>query len=259
MSFRRLSELTSEECDAIAILLRPDPILTFYWATAREDLARGIDNRLVLIGAGGQAAMIGAAFGDLTVFSPFGRVDDADLVACNTWPGAVEIHVPLQEAARYGQYFRQRLLRQREMMLMERDLADGSFVGLDCRVLDVGDADRVAVFYRRHYPETVFDPYMLAMPFVGAFDGDELISCGGTIAQSLGLRAALIGHFATAPAARNRGLARDVGNCLLAVLKKRGIATAYLATTADNKAALRVYDRLGFARVDRCCQIDLRP
>ncbi|WP_374652674.1 GNAT family N-acetyltransferase [Dongia sp.] len=259
MSFRPLSVLTAAEHDSIARLLQSDPILSFYWTTAIEDLALGIDNRLARICAGGRGAIIGAIFGDLTVFSPLGQIANADIAACTAWPGAVEVHAPLHEAERYRLFSGRRLLQARQMIVMECDLSGVRYAGAICRALHISDADRVASFYRSHYPDTLFDPYMLAMPFVGVFEGSNLVACAGTIALSGKLRAALIGHFVTAPTARNRGLARDVGSCLLDMLRQRGIASAYLATTADNMAALRVYGRLGFAVADRRCQIDLMP
>lgn len=50
----------------------------------------------------------------------------------------------------------------------------------------------------------------------------------------------------TAPAARNRGLARALCTLLLRHARASGAATAYLQVDEDNAAALAVYRRLGF-------------
>lgn len=259
MTFRRLSELSLGERAKIDTLLRPDPVLSFYWATAIEDLARGIDNRLARICASGQGIIIGAAFGELGVFSPYGIVEDADIAACAAWPGTVEIHAPLAEASRYLAQAQPRLKEAREMLVFgcQLPIADGP--AIDHRHLGPADADIVAAFYRTHYAETAFDPYMLFMPFVGSFADGQLVACAGTLVQSAREKAALIGHFATAPSARNKGLATSLGRALLGQLSAQGFRTVYLATTVENQAAINVYERLGFSIVDRRLQIDLMP
>jgi ribosomal protein S18 acetylase RimI-like enzyme len=259
MTFRRLPELTPAQCAAIDTLLRPDPVLSFYWATAVEDLARGIDNRLALLCASGQGVIIGAVFGELSVFSPYGTVADADIAACTDWPGAVEIHAPLKETSRYLALAQPRLKEAREMVVLGCQLPIAAEPRVVHRRLGPADTDIVAAFYRTHYAETVFDPYMLFMPFVGALEDGQLVACAGTLVQSMREKATLIGHFATAPAARNRGFATGLGRGLLKVLAEQGFRTVYLATTVENQAALNVYERLGFHVVDRRLQIDLIP
>nr|WP_298687182.1 GNAT family N-acetyltransferase [uncultured Dongia sp.] len=259
MTFRRLSELGSAECAAIDTLLRPDPVLSFYWATAIEDLERGIDNRLALLCASGQGVIIGAIFGELSVFSPFGIVAGADIAACTDWPGAVEIHAPLAETSRYLALAQPRLREAREMLVLGCPLPILAEPRVDHRCLGLADTDIVAAFYRTHYAETVFDPYMLFMPFVGAFEDGQLVACAGTLVQSMREKSALIGHFATAAAARNRGFATGLGRALLKVLAGQGFRTVYLATTVENQTALNVYERLGFRVADRRLQIDLMP
>jgi ribosomal protein S18 acetylase RimI-like enzyme len=259
MIFRRLSELSPTESAEIGRLLQPEPVLSFYWATAIEDLVRGIDNRLALFCASGRGVIIGAVFGELTIFSPYGIVADAEITICTNWPGAVEIHAPLTETPRYLARAQPRLKEAREMLVLgcQLPIADGPVI--DHRRLGPADADIVAAFYRTHYAETVFDLYMLFMPFVGAFEDGQLVACAGTLVQSMREKAALIGHFATAAAARNRGFATGLGRALLKVLAGLGFRTVYLATTAENQAALNVYDRLGFRVVGRRLQIDLMP
>lgn len=259
MSFRPLSAVTLEERQSVARLLQPDPVLSFYWATGLEDLERGIDNRLLRACEDGQGVILGAVFGDLTVFSPSGAIADADIAACAGWPGMVEIHAPSDEAMRYQAMARARLIQTRDMLVMGCRLSTDRQPQSSHSILSPEHAELVAAFYRTHYPETVFDPYMLFMPFVGAFEEGHLVACAGTLVQSVALRSALIGHFATAPSARGKGLATGLGRSLLNLLAEQGFSEAYLATTRDNSAAIAVYEKLGFSVVDRRRQLDLRP
>ncbi|MBI2256744.1 MAG: GNAT family N-acetyltransferase [Proteobacteria bacterium] len=236
-----------------------NPVLSLYWTTGIEDLARGIDNRLVHIAAGDAGIIFGAAFGDLTVFSFCGALEDADIAHCIAVPGAVELHVPEAEAARYAAIAGGRWRQSREMLLMASPAMTHNDASGDCRDLTIEGVSEVAAFYRRHYPETVFDDYMLSMPFVGAFAGGRLVACAGTIAMAERLHSALIGHFVTAPDFRGKGYAVRLGCLLLDRLARRGFGRAYLATTSENGGAIRAYEKLGFVPIDKLIQIDLMP
>lgn len=257
MSFQKLSELGSAERKAVADLLAPDKVLSFYWVSGEADLGRGIDNRLVRRCGEGRGVIIGARFGDLAVFSPYGEISDADIVACAQVDGTVEIHAPLDDQQRYRDLIGQRLLQAREMLVYGVELPGVTGALTDYRRLTPADLDVVQAFYRTHYPETAFDTYMLEMPFVGIFENNALVASAGTLARSEEMQAALIGHFLTAPAARGRGLAKASGRALLQTLGQAGYRAAYLATTLENAPANSVYRRLGFSVVDRRLQFDL--
>ncbi|WP_374385262.1 GNAT family N-acetyltransferase [Dongia sp.] len=259
MSFRPLSLLSVGEQHGAAGIVSGNGLSNFYWSTAIEDLECGIDNRLFRFSADGAGLVLGAAFGDLTVFSFAGTVSDADIAACIDRPGAVELHAPVAERERYEALAGGRWRQTREMVIMSAMHEAISSADGRCRSLGPSDADEVAAFYRLHHSETVFDPYMLEMPFVGAFDRGRLVACAGTVAQSRALRTSLIGHFATAEDRRGQGLATAVGGELLALLGEIGFETVYLATTSENEAALGVYRRLGFGTIDRRAQLDLTP
>lgn len=257
MTLRSLSRLSSTERDAAARLLDANPVLSLYWTTAIEDLARGIDNRLVHFSEASDGIVFGAVFGDLTVFSFCGALADTDIVLCIAVPGAVELHVPVSDAARYGMLAAARVTRSRGMVLMTARTKMLDQIPVGCRDLQRTQVRDVAAFYRDHYPETVFDDYMLAMPFVGAFAAGQLIACAGTIAMAQSSGAALIGHFATAPDFRGQGHAGRLGQMLLDRLARRGFGSACLATTIDNSGAIRVYEKLGFVPIETLVQIDL--
>ncbi|MBK8157536.1 MAG: GNAT family N-acetyltransferase [Rhodospirillaceae bacterium] len=259
MSFQKLSELGSAERKAVVDLLGPDKVLSFYWHSGEADLARGIDNRLVRRCGEGQGVIIGACFGDLAVFSPYGEIADADIVACTQWGGAVEIHAPQGDEERYRNLIGQRLVQAREMLVYGLELSPVTDVRTDYRRLSPADLNVVSAFYRTHYPETAFAPYMLEMPFIGIFENEALVASAGTLARSDEQRTALIGHFLTAPAARGRGLAKASGRALLQTLGQMGYHWAYLTTTLENGPANTVYQQLGFRVVDRRIQFDLKP
>lgn len=259
MTFRPLSRLSPAERESGERLLATNPVLALYWATGIEDLAQGIDNRLVHFGGDGAGIILGATFGDLTVFSFCGRLDDADIAHCVAVSGAVELHVPQAEVVRVTALAAQRLKQSRGIVLMVSPTKRIDEAPADCRDLHAAHVRDVAAFYRRHYPETVFDDYMLSMPFVGAFAEDRLIACAGTIAVAPGLNTALIGHFSTAPEFRGKGYAARLGRLLLDRLARRGFETVYLATTEENAAAMRTYEKLGFATTERLVQLDLMP
>ena len=259
MSFQRLSELGLAERKAVAELLAPDKVLSFYWMSGEADLGRGIDNRLVRRCGEGRGVIIGARFGDLAVFSPYGQISNADIVACAQFDGAVEIHAPLEDQQRYRDLIGPRLIQAREMLVYGMELPGVTGASTDYRRLTPADLDVVSTFYRAHDPETAFDPYMLEMPFVGIFEDDALQASAGTLAHSEDVGAALIGHFLTAPAARGRGLAKASGRALLQTLGQAGYRSAYLATTLENAPANSVYRQLGFSVMDRRIQFDLRP
>lgn len=257
MIFRPLSRLSQVEQSAAARLLGNNPVLSLYWETGIEDLARGIDNRLVHVAKDAAGIIFGATFGDLNVFSFCGALEDADIAHCAAMPGAVELHVPEADAARYLTIAGKRVKQSRGMLLMASPTTQLPETPVDCRDLHVAHARDVAAFYRSHYPDTVFDDYMLSMPFVGAFSDDRLVACAGTIAVATRLRTALVGHFATAPDCRGKGHAGRLGRLLLDRLARRGFETAYLATTTENAAAIRTYQKLGFVPMERLIQIDL--
>ena len=97
-------------------------------------------------------------------------------------------------------------------------------------------------------------PEFGAQPFgYGAFVDDECASyCYGRLYP--GLRApsggvvGQLGHVETKKAHRGRGLARVVCRLGLRRLRDLGAAEALICTGLDNFPALRVYERVGFAR-----------
>lgn len=82
--------------------------------------------------------------------------------------------------------------------------------------------------------------------FFGVYKGDELIAAAGTHLVSREESAAAIGNVYVRRDRRGRGLGRAVTAAVLHELA--GIATVGLNVRADNDAAIRVYQSLGFVR-----------
>jgi GNAT superfamily N-acetyltransferase len=120
------------------------------------------------------------------------------------------------------------------------------------------DADRLRAFYDANNPRHVFSPWMLRHPFIAVVERGEILAGAGVLALSKRLGWALIGNFLTRPDRRGRGLARRVGETLLAELGRNGIGHAALVTTDDNSAARSVYRELGFALAEARVELDLK-
>jgi len=82
--------------------------------------------------------------------------------------------------------------------------------------------------------------------FFGVYKGDELIAAAGTHLVSREEGAAAIGNVYVRRDRRGRGLGRAVTAAVLHELA--GIETIGLNVRADNDAAIRLYDSLGFLR-----------
>ena len=82
--------------------------------------------------------------------------------------------------------------------------------------------------------------------FFGVFKGDDLLAAAGTHLVARDENAAAIGNVYVRRDRRGRGLGRTVTAAVIHELA--GIATVGLNVRADNDAAIRVYESLGFVR-----------
>jgi GNAT superfamily N-acetyltransferase len=253
---RPLSALSAEELDWIASFLGHDGILPLYFDTAIEDLARGIDNRLVLIGRERKGLVLGITFAGLEAFTIVGALDEAELRATYTRPMPGELHVTAALAEHLRPHLRDRLVAARAMRTETCTIGTGS-ADPQCQVMTHADAGRLTAFYDRHNPRHVFSPWMLEHPFIAVVEQGEILAGAGVLALSHRLGWALIGNFLTRPDQRGRGLARRVGETLLATLQRNRISHAALVTTDDNAAARSVYRDLGFALAEARVELDL--
>jgi ribosomal protein S18 acetylase RimI-like enzyme len=130
-------------------------------------------------------------------------------------------------------------------------VSPGALGGYDTGAVEgLGPADLAEVesFYARAYPGTWFQSRMLETGrYVGIRHGGELVCVAGVHVWSPTWRVAAIGNVATLPDARGRGLATAACARLCRVLLDDGIETISLNVRADNPAAIRAYEKLGFA------------
>jgi predicted GNAT family acetyltransferase len=118
----------------------------------------------------------------------------------------------------------------------------------DVALLGPPDLDEVERFYEQAYPGTWFQPRMLDTGrYVGIRRNGTLVCVAGVHVWSPTWRVAALGNVATLPAARTAGLATAACARLCRMLLDDGIDTISLNVRADNAAAIRTYEKLGFA------------
>ena len=255
--FRPLSALSTEERDWIIGFIGHDGVLPLYVDTAFEDLALGINNRLILIGSARRGLILGIAFSGVEAFTIVGELDETELSAACTRPMPAELHVTADLAVRLRPLIGARLEAVRSMRI--ETCAIGTYTSDPiCRIMGPDDAARLTDFYRLYNPRSVFSPWMLKHPFFAVEAQGEILAGAGVLALSRRVGWALIGHFLTQPDRRGRGLAGRLGETLLAALARNGICRAALVTTDDNAAARGVYRRLGFALAEAKVELDLK-
>jgi ribosomal protein S18 acetylase RimI-like enzyme len=115
--------------------------------------------------------------------------------------------------------------------------------------LSAADLPRLRALYAAAYPGNWFDPRMLDTgQYVGIRHGEDLVAVAGVHVWSPTYRVAALGNVTTLPRLRGRGLAGAAVAALCGRLLER-VAHVTLNVRADNVAAVRLYDRLGFTRV----------
>jgi len=121
---------------------------------------------------------------------------------------------------------------------------------------DLGEVER---FYEHAYPGTWFQPRMLETGrYVGIRRAGELACVAGVHVWSPAWRVAALGNVATLPEARGAGLATAACARLCRILLDDGIETISLNVRADNDAAIRAYEKLGFAHAADYVEVPLQ-
>lgn len=136
----------------------------------------------------------------------------------------------------------------RKMALVDPSRLDGIDTSA---VAALGPADRAEVeaFYAAAYPGNWFDPRMLETGrYVGVREGGALASVAGVHVYSPAQRVAALGNIATMPASRGRGMGAAATAALCRMLSK-DCDTIGLNVHAENRGAIGLYERLGFAVV----------
>jgi RimJ/RimL family protein N-acetyltransferase len=114
------------------------------------------------------------------------------------------------------------------------------------RALGASDLPALFDLYRHAYAGNWFDPRMLETgQYLGAFEGEEVVAVAGVHVYSERYRVAALGNVATHPRLRGRGLGTALAAALCRQLLGR-VDHIGLNVKADNAAALRCYEKLGF-------------
>ena len=115
--------------------------------------------------------------------------------------------------------------------------------------LGPADEAELAGLYAVAYPGNWFDPRMLETgQYVGVREDGRLVAVAGVHVFSPRWRVAALGNVTTHPDVRGRGLGAGVVAALCARLLT-SVDHVTLNVRADNAAAVRLYERLGFSRV----------
>ena len=116
-------------------------------------------------------------------------------------------------------------------------------------VLDRADLPALRALYAAAYPGNWFDPRMLDTgQYVGIRHGGDLVAVAGVHVYSPAYRVAALGNVTTHPRVRGQGHAAAAVAALCARLRPH-VDHVTLNVKADNIAAVRLYERLGFTRV----------
>ncbi|PWU44347.1 GNAT family N-acetyltransferase [Micromonospora globispora] len=124
--------------------------------------------------------------------------------------------------------------------------------------LGPADLPELLALYAAAYPGNWFDPRMLDTgQYVGIREAGELVAVAGVHVWSPTWRVAALGNVTTHPRVRGRGLAGAAVAALCARLRE-GVEHVTLNVRADNTAAVRLYQRLGFTPVADFVECGLR-
>ncbi|WP_225770741.1 GNAT family N-acetyltransferase [Inquilinus sp. Marseille-Q2685] len=252
--FRPVAGLSRDERARVGALVAGHPVFALYWAAALDAAAVGDRCRSARLEPEG--VVLGIDFDGLSIYTPVGAVGDVALLSLAADPRPLELHLTSKQADRLRPACGHRLALEDGLRFYARPLADIPEPDPGCRRMGPTDLEPLRRFYAAHYPATVFSSWMLDLPFVAIVEDGRPVAAAGAITRAGGR--AMIGNFLVAPARRGEGLAGRVLAGLLAVLRAEGTETALLATNDANPAACRVYERAGFALIERRVQLDLR-
>ena len=167
---------------------------------------------------------------------------------------------PAARAAVEARYRFERAWRMLRMLLVPGDLRPVSAPGVASELvpLDVAELPELQRLYAAN-PESVFTPAMLVPGvYFGARVGGELVAVAGTHGVSARHRIAVIGNVFTHPAHRGAGLATAVTAAVAAALIEGGATEVALNVREGNNAAVRAYERAGFAAREWFWEGDVR-
>jgi len=140
---------------------------------------------------------------------------------------------------RYGTHFTMGLTQEN---FRKSDSSPGESI----RKLLPADLEPIQVLFQAAYPENWFAPKMLETgKYYGTFIAERLIGIAGVHVYSKAQGVSALGNITVTPELRGRGLARRITSALCEDLLSH-IPIVTLKVKADNNAAIRCYESLGF-------------
>lgn len=257
--FRQLADLSERERQAVRRLVAGNPVFRLYLEAGLAAVSGGDRSRTVLIGRGGAGVVLGIDFDDVTVRTIVGSLDAHELVLACSVGRRAELHVAESLREPIVALCGQRVVADQSIRYYLRPVAEQPTPDPRCRRLGEADYEAIVAFYRTHHPATIFSRWMLDDLLVGLFDNGRLVACGGVIARHAGLSIANLGNFVTVPERRGQGLARIVMGAVRSALAADGIRLATLGATAENRAACRSYEAMGFELVEERAELVIGP
>jgi ribosomal protein S18 acetylase RimI-like enzyme len=174
-------------------------------------------------------------------------------------PGHVHAHLAPGLAPRLApRHVAGEPVRHFKMVLRDRVPLEDLEVA-DVVALGGADSSEIQDLVARAYPGNWFDARMLATgQYFGVRQQGELMCVAGVHVFSPRYGVAALGNVTTDPRRRGRGLARRATARLCRSLVTAGVQTIGLNVQAENEAAIRVYERLGFRVAAEYEEVDLR-
>ncbi len=230
-------------------LLRRDPVWGGYGLADLDDALFG-DTRWFLSDAEGRALLLLYVPGPTAIL--YGEPEAAAaLLRAAPLPEPFHLHYPqAMDAALRPLLAGERFEPHLRLALGREGLrAVASPPGLGCVRLEPRDAAAAKRFYDAHYPSHWFEASRLTGGvYLAAHDVEGgWLALGGTHAFSPALRVAAVGDLVVHPAARGRGLGAWFTARLCAALFEQ-VSLVVLNVASDNAAAIRAYQKVGFAR-----------
>ena len=251
--------LTPTDRDWILSFLADRPWFDFYFQCALDDLATGLDNRAYHLGGARQGLVIALLLDDVDLVSFVGTLEDAEVAFVAELPHRAELHVEAAHVPGLLSACASRLRRTDDLRYYTVSGPDLGEPDARCRPVTSAEHGAVRALFADHYPETVLTDYMLGLPFVGVWDGADLVAAAGTIVVNERLGACHLGNFLTHPDRRGQGLARVAARGLFRLLAEREVRTFNLGVYEANAAAWRAYEALGFTLVETRPMLYLEP
>lgn len=156
-------------------------------------------------------------------------------------PSCVDVLGAAYDVAPQGPHWKMGLINQSRL----GPVPEASVTRLSAR-----DLDRLERFYAEASPDMVLNRRMVeAGCYYGIQYGSRLVSVAGVHASSPTYKVAVLGNIATHPDFRRQGFGRSVCAAVCRRLSSAGMSQVGLNVRADNTAAIRLYQQLGFEKV----------